>query len=50
MSVRQSEDFGFNRDVTAIRVIERLDGRPWLQAPITPQNNGSTLSPFVQLV
>lgn len=49
MSVRQSEDFGFNRDVTAIRVIERLDGRPWLQSAITPQNGGATLSPFVQL-
>lgn len=49
MSARQSEDFRFNQDVTAIRVIERLDGRPWLQAAITPQNGGSTLSPFVQL-
>lgn len=49
MSVRQSEDFGFNRDVTAIRVIERLDGRPWLQAAITPQNGGATLSPFVKI-
>jgi len=49
MSARQSEDFRFNQDVTAIRVIERLDGRPWLQAPITPQNGGATLSPFVRL-
>jgi len=49
MSARQSEDFRFNQDVTAFRVIERLDGRPWLQAPITPQNNGDTLSPFVGL-
>lgn len=49
MSARQSEDFKFNQDVTAFRVIERLDGRPWLNAPITPQNGGATLSPFVQL-
>jgi hypothetical protein len=49
MSARQSEDFKFNQDVTAFRVIERLDGRPWLDAPITPQNGGATLSPFVQL-
>lgn len=49
MSARQSEDFRFNTDVTAFRVIERVDGRPWLQSAITPQNNGATLSPFVKL-
>lgn len=49
MSARQSEDFGFNRDVTAFRVIERLDGRPWLPSAITPQNGGATLSAFVNL-
>lgn len=49
MSARQSEDFRFNQDVTAFRVIERLDGRPWLASAITPQNGGSTLSPFVKL-
>lgn len=50
MSARQSEDFRFNTDVTAFRVIERVDGRPWLASAITPQNGGSTLSPFVQLL
>jgi HK97 family phage major capsid protein len=49
MSARQSEDFRFSSDVTAFRVIERLDGRPWLNSAITPQNGGSTLSPFVKL-
>lgn len=50
MSARQSEDFRFNEDVTAFRVIERVDGRPWLQSDITPQNGSSnTLSAFVQL-
>lgn len=49
MSARQSEDYRFKNDVTAFRVIERLDGRPWLQSPITPMNGGNTLSPFVQL-
>lgn len=50
MSARQSEDFRFNQDVTAFRVIERLDGRPWLNDPITPQNgSANTLSPFVGL-
>lgn len=49
MSARQSEDFRFQNDVTAFRVIERLDGRPWLASAITPQNGGATLSPFVKL-
>jgi HK97 family phage major capsid protein len=49
MSARQSEDFRFQNDVTAFRVIERVDGRPWLASAITPQNGGATLSPFVQL-
>lgn len=49
MSARQSEDYRFQNDLTAFRVIERLDGRPWLQSPITPQNGGATLSPFVKL-
>lgn len=50
MSARQSEDFRFNQDVTAYRVTERLDGRPWQLAPITPQNgSASTLSAYVKL-
>lgn len=49
MSARQSEDYRFQNDVTAFRVIERLDGRPWLSEAITPQNGGDTLSPFVLL-
>lgn len=49
MSIAQSEDFRFQNDVTAFRCIERLDGRPWLASAITPQNGGSTLSPFVNL-
>lgn len=50
MSARQSEDFRFSSDVTAFRVIERLDGRPWLDDAITPQNgSANTLSPFVNL-
>ena len=50
MSARQSEEFRFSSDVTAFRVIERLDGRPWILSPITPQNGSTnTLSPFVKL-
>lgn len=50
MSAKQSEDFRFNEDVTAYRVTERVDGRPWLKKPITPANGSTaTLSPMVQL-
>lgn len=49
MSARQSEDFRFRNDVTAFRVIERVDGRPWLLSAITPQNGGDTLSAYTKL-
>ncbi len=49
MSARQSEEYKFQNDLTCFRIIERVDGRPWLASPITPQNGGATLSPFVRL-
>lgn len=49
MQARQSEDRYFETDEVAFRVIERVDGRPWLQSAITPQNNGDSLSPIVKL-
>lgn len=49
MSARQSEDYRFQNDITAFRITERIDGRPWLLDPITPHNSGDTLSAFVQL-
>lgn len=50
MQSASSEQYKFQNDKTAFRVIERVDGRPWIQSPITPHNNSSsTLSPFVQL-
>ncbi len=49
MSAMSSPHFKFGNDQTAYRIIERVDGRPWLQSAITPQNAGPTLSPFVQL-
>lgn len=49
MSAMSSPHFKFGNDVTAYRIIERVDGRPWLQSAITPKNSGSTLSAFVQL-
>jgi HK97 family phage major capsid protein len=50
MQAMESPHYLFANDKTAFRVIERLDGRPWLQSAITPHNgSSSTLTPFVQL-
>lgn len=49
MSAASSTDYRFGNDQTAFRIIERVDGRPWIQSAITPRNGGATLSPFVQL-
>lgn len=50
VSVASSEHFAFQNDQTAYRIIERVDGRPWLQTPLTPHNNSaSTLSAYVGL-
>jgi HK97 family phage major capsid protein len=49
MSLETSDHVGFRNDTTDFRIIQRNDGRPWLQSAITPQNGGPTMSPFVQL-
>lgn len=49
MQVSSSEHYKFANDLTAFRVVERLDGRTWIQSAITPENGGSTLSPVVLL-
>ncbi len=49
MSAAASTEYRFGNDITAYRVIERVDGRPWMQSAITPRNGGNTLSPFVTL-
>jgi HK97 family phage major capsid protein len=49
MSASVSEHYRFPQDEMAFKVVERIDGKPWLQSPITPEYGGATLSPFVQL-
>ena len=49
MTATSSTDFKFQTDETAFKIIERVDGRPWLNSALTPKNSGSTLSPFVKL-
>ncbi len=50
MSLTTSEHVAFASDQTAFRIIERLDGQPWINSPLTPHNASSnTLSAFVGL-
>ncbi len=49
MRVDSSEHVKFTSDKTTYRVIQRNDGRPWLDSALTPRNNSATLSPYVQL-
>lgn len=50
MTMASSTDYKFGNDQTTFRIIQRVDGRPWIQSAITPQNGSSnTLSPFVEL-
>jgi HK97 family phage major capsid protein len=50
MQVASSDEYLFGQDMVAYRVIERLDGRMWLQSAITPENGSSnTLSPLVKI-
>ncbi len=49
MQSSSSQHYKFANDKTVFRIIERLDGRPWLAQAITPHNGSGALSPFVQL-
>lgn len=49
MTLDTSEHSAFTSDKTDFRIIERLDGQPGLLSPLTPENNGPTLSAFIQL-
>lgn len=49
LSVDSSPHVKFTSDKTTYRMIQRNDGRPWMESAITPHNNSATLSAFVQL-
>lgn len=49
MQAETSTEYLFGSDKTAFRIIQRVDGRSWIQSAITPANSGPTLSPFVEL-
>lgn len=49
MTASSSEHIRFQEDETMFKIIERVDGRGWLNSALTPKNSGATLSPFVTL-
>jgi len=49
MTATSSQHFKFQNDLTAYKIVERVDGKLWLNSALTPKNNGSTLSPVVLL-
>lgn len=49
MSADSSTDYRFANDQTAFRILQRVDGKPWLKNPIEPANGGDDLSPFLEL-
>ena len=49
VEVDSSPHVKFTSDKTTFRAIARNDGQPWVKSPLTPQNNGPTMSPFVTL-
>lgn len=49
MSMETSPHYKFANDKTAVRIIERVDGRPWLQSAITPAKGSNTLSAYVKI-
>jgi HK97 family phage major capsid protein len=49
VAVAASDQAFFQQDQMAYRLIERVDGRPWLQQSLQPHNSGPNLSAFVSL-
>jgi HK97 family phage major capsid protein len=49
MQMSTSTEYKFGNDKTAMRVIERVDGTPWIKSAITPRKGSNTLSPFVKV-
>ncbi len=48
-TIDSSKHFKFRRNLTAWRAVCRVDGRPWLSAPITYRDGITQVSPFVVL-
>lgn len=49
ITVDSSKHYKFQNDITSWRAVARLDGQPWLSAPLTYQDGVTQVSPFVVL-
>lgn len=49
LSIASSMHVNFANDQIVWRFIERIDGRPWLDSPLTPKYGTNTLSAFVTI-
>ena len=49
VTIDASKHYRFQYDLTSWRAVHRVDGRPWLSAPITYRDGTTTVSPFVIL-
>jgi HK97 family phage major capsid protein len=49
IEIAASEHVNFLRNQMTWRVVERVDGQPWLDRPVTLQDGSSQVSPFVVL-
>jgi HK97 family phage major capsid protein len=49
IEVAASEHVNFLKNQMTWRVVERVDGQPWLEKPITLQDSTTQISPFVYL-
>jgi HK97 family phage major capsid protein len=49
LEITASQHVNFLRNQTTWRIIERVDGQPWLDKAVTLQDGASTVSPFVSL-
>ena len=49
VTVDASKHYKFQNDLTAWRAVHRVDGRPWLSAPLTYEDGTTQVSPFVIL-
>lgn len=48
-TIDASKHYRFQYDLTAWRAVHRVDGRPWLSAPLTYRDGTTQVSPFVIL-
>jgi len=49
ITIDSTKAYRFRYDLTSWRCVSRVDGQPWLRAPLTYSDGTTTVSPFVKL-